>query len=417
MKFETLQLHAGQKPDSATGARAVPIYATTSYCFENSQHGADLFALKSPGFIYSRLGNPTVDVLEQRIAALEGGAAAVAVASGQASQFVAISGLAHPGHNIVSTSYLYGGTYNQFKISFKRIGIDVKFVDGDKVEEFEKLIDENTRALYIESLGNPNCDVPDIEKLAELAHKHNIPLVVDNTFGAGGAICRPIDHGADIVVASMTKWIGGHGTTLGGIIVDSGNFKWQGNDKYPHLNKADAYKGLDFNSTFGNVAYAIHLRAEVLRDFGPCLNPMAAFQLLQGVETLSLRVERHVENALKLAKYLENHPKVNWTCHPGLESHPTYELAKKYTNGNSAVLTFGTDHPDKVVDNLELASNLANVGDMKTLVLAPYYTTHSQLNDEDMKKSGVGKDSIRVAVGCEHIDDIIADFEQSFGKL
>lgn len=424
--FDTLQLHAGQEPDGAVGARAVPIYATTSYVFPSSDAAANRFALQDPGFIYSRLGNPTNDVVEKRIAALENGAAALLVGSGQAAQFVALNGLAHAGHNIISTSFLYGGTYNQFKVSFKRVGIDVKFVDGDAAEDFEKLIDENTRAIYIESLGNPKNNIPDFKAIAEVAHKNGIPLVVDNTFGACGYLVRPIDHGADIVVESATKWIGGHGTTIGGVIVDSGKFPWKEHgDKFPHLvQPAEAYHGLNFSETFGNLAYAVHIRAEILRDFGPAMNPFGAFLLLQGLETLSLRVDRHCENALKIAQYLEKHPQVSWVSYPGLESHVSHKRAQTYLkNGYGAVLSFGVkahDGKDKsadVVDNLELASNLANVGDMKTLVIAPYYTTHAQLSDEENKTSGVTPDLIRLAVGCEFVDDIINDFEQSFKKV
>lgn len=425
--FDTLQLHAGQEPDSATGARAVPIYASTSYVFPNSDTAAGRFALQDPGYIYSRIGNPTNDVVEKRIAALENGAAGLLVGSGQAAQFVALSGLAHAGHNIISTSYLYGGTYNQFKVSFKRVGIDVKFVDGDDASEFEKLIDENTRAIYIEALGNPKNNIPDFEAIAKVAHDNGIPLVVDNTFGACGYLVRPIDHGADIVVASATKWIGGHGTTIGGVIVDSGKFDWKANGKkFPHLvEPADAYHGLNFSETFGNLAYAVHIRAEVLRDFGPAMNPFGAFMLLQGLETLSLRVDRHCENSLKLAKYLEKHDNISWVSYPGLESHVSHERAKKYlNNGYGSVLSFGIkpdssgkDKSADVVDNLQLASNLANVGDMKTLVIAPFFTTHAQLSEEEKKASGVSPDLVRISVGCEFIDDIINDFEQSFKKV
>uniref|UniRef100_A0A060TA38 ARAD1B04532p n=1 Tax=Blastobotrys adeninivorans TaxID=409370 RepID=A0A060TA38_BLAAD len=422
--FDTLQLHAGQEVDPTTKSRAVPIYATTSYVFDNSEQGANLFALKDPGFLYSRVNNPTVDVFEKRIAALENGKAALAVASGQAAQFVALSSIAHAGSNIVSTSFLYGGTYNQFKVSFKRIGIDVRFVNGDKVEDFEKLIDDKTRAIYVESLGNPQFNIPDFEGLSALAHKKGIPLVVDNTFGAGGYLVRPIDHGADIVVHSATKWIGGHGTTIGGVIVDGGNFPWEKHaDKFPHLSEpAEAYHGLKFTETFGGLALIAHARTEVLRDMGPALNPFAAFQLIQGLETLSLRVDRHVENALKLAEYLEKHPNVESVSYAGLKSHPYHERAKKYlTNGFGAVLTFvvkpdanGKGKGGQFVDSLKLASHLANVGDMKTLVIAPYYTTHSQLTEEENKTAGVVPGTIRVSVGTEFIDDIIEDFEQAF---
>lgn len=424
--FDTQQIHAGQEVDPTTKARAVPIFATTSYLFDDSQNASEAFALQAPHFVYSRIANPTTDVFEKRIAALEGGAAAVAVASGQAAQFAAFAGLAHAGDNIVSTSYLYGGTYNLLKVSFKRIGIDVKFVEGDKPEDFEAKIDDKTKAIYVESIGNPKFNVPDFEAIAAVAHKHGIPLVVDNTFGAAGYLVRPIDHGADIVVHSATKWIGGHGTTIGGVIVDSGKFPWDKHaDKFPQLvQPSEAYHGLEFSKTFGNVAFAVHVRAEVLRDFGPALNPFGSFLLLQGLETLSLRVDRHVYNALELAKWLEKSEHVSWVSYLGLESHPYHQRAQKYLkNGFGAVLGFGVkDHNGKaqsanVVDKLELASNLANVGDLKTLVIAPYFTTHSQLTEEEKKSSGVTADAIRVSVGTEFINDIIADFENAFKKV
>jgi O-acetylhomoserine/O-acetylserine sulfhydrylase len=424
--FDTKQLHAGQEVDPKTKARAVPVFATTSYLFDDSQNAADAFALQAPSFVYSRIANPTVDVFEKRVAALENGAAAVAFSSGQAGQFAAFAALAHAGDNIVSTSFLYGGTYNLLKVSFKRIGIDVKFVDGDKPEDFEKKIDAKTKAIFVESIGNPKFNVPDFEAISAIAHKHGIPLVVDNTFGAGGYLVRPLDHGADIVLHSATKWIGGHGTTIGGVVVDSGKFPWDKHaDKFPHLvEPSEAYHGLQFHKTFGNLAYAVHLRAEVLRDFGPSLNPFGAFLLLQGLETLSLRVDRHVYNALELAKWLEKNEHVAWVSYLGLESHPYHERAKKYlTNGYGAVLALGVKDRDgkpqsaNVVDNLELASNLANVGDLKTLVIAPYFTTHSQLTEEEKKSSGVTADAIRVSVGTEFISDIIADFEASFKKV
>ncbi|ANB15436.1 bifunctional cysteine synthase/O-acetylhomoserine aminocarboxypropyltransferase MET17 [Sugiyamaella lignohabitans] len=424
--FDTLQLHAGQEVDPTTKARAVPVFATTSYVFDDSKNAAESFALQAPHFVYSRIANPTNDVFEKRIAALENGAAAVATSSGQAAQFIALSALAHAGSNIVSTSYLYGGTYNLLKVSFKRIGVNVKFVDGDDPADFEKAIDEKTRAIYIESIGNPKYNIPDFEALAAVAHKHGIPLVVDNTFGAGGYLVKPLDHGADIVVHSATKWIGGHGTTIGGVVVDGGKFPWDKHaDKFPHLTEpSEAYHGLKFTETFGSIAYAVHLRTEVLRDFGPSLNPFGAFLLLQGLETLSLRVDRHVSNALKLAQHLEKHPNVSWVSYAGLESHPYHKAAQKYLkNGYGAVLSFGVkpvdgkDQSANVVDKLKLASNLANVGDSKTLVIAPYYTTHSQLTEEEKKASGVSADLIRVSVGTEFIDDIIADFEDAFKDI
>lgn len=418
--FDTLQLHAGQTIDPTTKSRAVPIYSTTSYAFENSQHGADLFALKTGGYIYTRIGNPTTDVFEKRVAALEGGVGALAVASGQAAQMMAISGVARTGENIISAPYLYGGTYNQLKVTLKRFGIETKFSKDDKPESLEALIDDKTRAIYIESISNPKYIVPDFEAIADVAHKHGIPLIVDNTFGAGGYLVNPIAHGADIVVHSATKWIGGHGTTIAGVIVDSGKFPWdQHADKFPHLTEpAEAYNGLQYTKVLGNaVAYITYLRTELLRDLGPALNPFGAFQLIQGLETLSLRAERHVENALKLAQYFEKSQYVSWVLYPGLESHPSHELAKKYLKrGFGGVLSIGVKggKGDNVVDSLQLATNLANVGDSKTLVIAPYFTTHSQLTPEEKAASGVTEDLIRISVGTEFIDDIIEDFENAF---
>ncbi|KAH8927706.1 O-acetylhomoserine ami [Atractiella rhizophila] len=417
--FETLQLHAGQEPDPATNARAVPIYASTSFVFNDSGHGADLFALKAAGNIYSRIGNPTVDVFEKRMAALEGGVAAVAAASGQSAQFMAIAAIAEAGQNIISTSYLYGGTYNQFKIFLKRLGITVKFVKGDDPAEFEKAIDENTRGIYLESIGNPKYNIPDIPAFAEVAKKHKIPLIVDNTFGAGGYLIRPIEHGANIIVHSATKWIGGHGTTIGGVVVDGGNFDWS-SGKFPQFTEpSEGYHGLRFHQTFGPVAFAVRVRVEVLRDLGPAMNPFAAFLLLQGLETLSLRVDRHVSNTLELAKYLEQEKNVGWVLYPGLESHPYHAAAKKFLpRGAGSVLSFGikgsAEDAARFVDNLKLASNLANVGDSKTLIICPAVTTHQQLAADEQIASGVTPDLIRVSVGTENITDILADFRQSF---
>ncbi|KAH7366772.1 hypothetical protein B0T11DRAFT_274064 [Plectosphaerella cucumerina] len=419
--FETLQLHAGQEPDPTTNSRAVPIYATTSFTFNDSAHGARLFGLKEFGNIYSRIMNPTVDVFEKRIAALEGGVAALATSSGQAAQFIAINTLAHAGDNIVSTSLLYGGTYNQFKVFLPRLGINTKFVDGDRVEDIEAAIDDKTKAVYIESIGNPKYNVPDIAAIAKVAHAKGVPLIVDNTFGAGGYFIRPIEHGADIVVHSATKWIGGHGTTIGGVIVDSGKFNWGENAaRFPQFTEpSDGYHGLKFWDTFGAISYIIRARVEILRDLGACLNPFAAQQLLIGIETLSLRAERHAQNAAALAKYLEDSEYVSWVSYPGLESHPYHETAKKYlTRGFGGVLSFGVKGGgaagSQVVDGFKLISNLANVGDSKTLAIHPWTTTHEQLSDEEKKTSGVSEDLIRISVGTEHIDDIIADFEQSF---
>lgn len=429
LKFETLQLHAGQDPDPATGSRAVPIYQTTSYEFDDTEHAATLFALKEFGNIYTRIMNPTTDVFEKRIAALEGGAAAVGASSGQSAQFMTIATIAQAGDNIVSTSFLYGGTYNQFKVTLPRLGIDVNFVEDDKVESYDAAIDENTKAIYVESIGNPRGNVPDFEGLSELADKHGIPLIVDNTFGAGGSICQPIKHGANIVTASATKWIGGHGTSIGGVIVDAGNFNW-GNGNFPLFTEpSPAYHGLNFWETFGpdgpfgNIAFAIRARVEALRDFGSAPSPFNSFLLLQGLETLSLRTERHCENALKLAEWLRDQEIVSWVNYTGLPDHPYHERAKKYLNDGKfgAVLTFGVkggfEPARKFIENVELASHLANVGDAKTLVIHPSSTTHQQLAPEEQKASGVEEDLIRVAVGIEHIDDIIEDFKIAFEQI
>ena len=421
-RFETLQIHAGQKPDPTTNARAVPIYQTTSYVFDSAEHGANLFALKEFGNIYTRIMNPTTDVFEKRIAALEGGVAALATASGQAAQFLAIATLAQAGENIVSTSYLYGGTYNQFKVTLPRLGINVKFVDGDNPEDFRKQIDENTKALYVETIGNPQFNIPDFEALAAIAHENGIPLIVDNTFGAGGYIAQPIKHGADIVVESATKWIGGHGTSIGGVIVDSGKFNW-GNGKFPVFTEPSAgYHGLNFHETFGNIAFIIRARVEGLRNLGASLSPFNAFLLLQGLETLSLRIDRHVQNAQTLAEWLVNHPKVEWVNYPSLPNHPYHDRAKKYLDhGFGAVLNFGIkgglESGRSFINAVKLASHLANVGDAKTLVIHPTSTTHQQLSESEQKSAGVTPDLIRVSVGLEHIEDIKADFEQAFGQI
>jgi O-acetylhomoserine (thiol)-lyase len=424
-RFETLQLHAGQSPDKSTNSRAVPIYQTTSYVFDDAQHAADLFALQKFGNIYTRIMNPTTDVFEQRIAALEGGVAALATSSGQAAQLLAITTIAQAGENIVSTSLLYGGTYNQFKVTFPRLGINVKFVDGDDPTDFEKLIDDKTKALYIETIGNPKLNVPQIDKLADVAHKHNIPLIVDNTFGAAGYLARPIDHGADIVVASATKWIGGHGTSIGGVIVDAGKFNW-GNGKFPIFTEpSPGYHGIKFwdifgsGGPFGNIAFIIRARVEGLRDLGPCLSPFNSFLLLQGLETLSLRIERHGQNSLALAKWLSNQPQVTWVNYPGLETSPSNANAKKYFRNGlfGSIITFGikggAEAGKKFISNVKLASLLANVGDAKTLVIHPNSTTHQQLDEKEQLESGVTPDLIRVSVGLEHIDDIIEDFDQA----
>ncbi|RAH73680.1 O-acetylhomoserine aminocarboxypropyltransferase/cysteine synthase family protein [Aspergillus aculeatinus CBS 121060] len=420
-RFETLQLHAGQEPDPTTNARAVPIYATTSYSFNDSAHGARLFGLKEFGNIYSRIMNPTVDVFEKRIAALEGGAAAVAAASGQAAQFMTIAALAHAGDNIVATSNLYGGTYNQFKVLFPRLGIHTKFIQGDTPAAIAAAIDDRTKAVYVETIGNPRYNVPDFEAIAKVAHGKGVPLVVDNTFGAGGYYCRPIEHGADIVVHSATKWIGGHGTTIAGVVVDSGKFDWGKHAaRFPQfVEPSEGYHGLKFWETFGNIAFAIRVRVEILRDLGPALNPFAAQQLLLGVETLSLRSERHATNAITLAKWLKKNENVSWVSYPGLEDHPSHETAKRYLpRGFGGVLSFGVKGGaaagSQVVDGFKMISNLANVGDSKTLAIHPWSTTHEQLTEQERIDSGVTEDAIRISVGTEHIDDIIADFEQSF---
>ncbi|WPH04246.1 Homocysteine synthase [Acrodontium crateriforme] len=421
-RFETLQLHAGAVPDPATKSRAVPIYATTSFTFDDSAHGARLFGLKEFGNIYSRIMNPTVDVFEKRVAALEGGVAALAASSGQSAQFMTIAALAHAGDNIVSTSNLYGGTYNQLKVFLPRLGIQTKFANGDSAEEFKKLIDEKTKAIYIESIGNPRYNVPDFEAIVKVAHEAGVPVVVDNTFGAGGFFCRPIEHGADIVVHSATKWIGGHGTTIGGVVVDAGKFDWgtpEARKRFPQMSEpSDGYHGLKFWDTFGPITFIIRLRVEILRDLGSALNPFAAQQLLLGLETLSLRCERHASNALKLAQWLEKNENVAWVSYPGLESHKSHALAKKYLpRGFGGVLSFGVKGGgagSQVVDGFKLISNLANVGDSKTLAIHPWTTTHEQLTDEEKIASGVTPDLIRISVGTEHIDDIIGDFEQSF---
>ncbi|WP_298621580.1 O-acetylhomoserine aminocarboxypropyltransferase/cysteine synthase family protein [uncultured Zoogloea sp.] len=426
-RFETLQVHAGQQPAPGTNARAVPIYQTTSYTFNDADHGARLFALKEFGNIYTRIMNPTTDVFEQRIAALEGGVAAVATSSGQAAQFLAITTIAQAGDNIVSTSYVYGGTYNQFKVALPRLGINVKFVEGDNPDDFRRAIDENTKALYVETIGNPRFNIPDFEALAKVAHDAGIPLIVDNTFGAGGYIARPIDHGADIVVESATKWIGGHGTSVGGVVIDAGKFNW-GNGKFPlFTDPAPGYHGLNFwevfcsGGPFGNIAFAIRARVEGLRDIGPTLSPFNAFQLLQGVETLSLRVQRHLDNTLELARWLKAHPQVAWVEYNGLEDSPYHALAKKYLrNGFGAVLNFGikggANAARTFIDNVELASHLANVGDAKTLVIHPSSTTHQQLSEAEQKSAGVRPDLIRVSVGIEHIEDIKADFDHALRR-
>jgi len=428
LRFETLQQHAGQVIDPTTNSRAVPIYQTTAYAFNSSEHGANLFALKEFGNIYTRIMNPTNDVFEKRIAALEGGVAALAVASGHAAQFLTINNITTVGDNFVTTSFLYGGSYNQFKNSFKNIGVDARFADGDNVDSFEKLIDDKTKAIYLETIGNPGFNVPDFDAFAKLAAKYDLPIIVDNTFGAGGAICQPIKWGAHIVVESATKWIGGHGTTMGGVIIDAGTFNW-GNGKYPQFTSpSPSYHGLVLNDVFGvggpfgNIQFIIRTRVEGLRDWGPAQSPFNSFLLLQGLETLSLRVERTCENALALAQWLEAHPAVDYVNYPGLESSKYHELAKKYlTRGFGGVLSFklkaGKEAADNFVNSLQMISHLANVGDSKTLIIHPASTTHSQLSAEEQATAGVEAGLLRISAGIEHIDDIKADLEQAFAAI
>ncbi len=426
--YETLQVHAGQTVDETTLSRAVPLYQTTSYLFKNSEHGANLFGLKEFGNIYTRLMNPTTDVFEKRVAALEGGVAAVATASGHAAQFLALNNILQAGDNFVTSPFLYGGSYNQFKVAFKRLGVEARFAADDSAEALELLIDETTKAIYVENLGNPNFNVPDWDKISALARKYDIPLFVDNTFGAAGFLFRPLEHGANVVIESATKWIGGHGTSLGGIVIDGGNYNW-GNGKYPQFSEpSEGYHGLVFwdvfgsDSPFGNIAFAIRLRVEGLRDFGPAISPFNSWQLIQGLETLSLRVQRTVDNALELARWLEKHPKVAGVNYAGLESSKYYDLANKYLkNGFGGVLTFrlkaGKDAASEFVNNLELISHLANVGDAKTLIIHPASTTHSQLDEQEQLSAGVFPDQLRLSVGIEHIDDIKADLEHAFSKI
>ncbi len=429
LRFETLQLHAGQEEvEATTRSRAVPIYQTTSYTFKDSEHGANLFALKEFGNIYTRIMNPTTDVFEKRVAALEGGVAALAVSSGQAAQFLAITNIMGAGDNFVSSSNLYGGTYNQFKVSFKRLGIEARFTAGEAAADYEKLIDDRTKAIFLESIGNPSFVVPDFAAVSAVAKAHGIPVIVDNTFGAGGYLCRPLEHGANVVLHSATKWIGGHGTSIGGVIVDGGNFDW-GNGKFPQFTEpSEGYHGMVFwdifgsGGPFGNIAFIIRARVEGLRDYGTALAPFNSFLLLQGLETLSLRVQRTCDNALELAKWLEVHPQVDTINFPGLASSPNHAQASKYLqHGYGGVLSF-TIKGDKAqatrfVDSLKLVSHLANVGDAKTLIIQPSATTHQQLTDAEQKAAGVLPNQLRVSVGIEHIDDIKEDFSRAFAAI
>jgi len=428
--FDTLQLHAGHEPDAATNSRAVPIYQTSSYVFNNSEHGANLFALKEFGNIYTRIMNPTTDVFEQRITALEGGVAAVAVGSGQAAQFIALNNILESGDHFVSSPFVYGGSYNQFKVAFKRLGIKVDFAESDTAADIEASITEKTKAIYLETIGNPGFSVPDFEAVSKVAKKYDIPLIVDNTFGAGGYLFQPLRHGANVVVASATKWIGGHGTSIGGVIVDGGNYNWN-NGKFPAFSEpSDGYHGLVFGEVFGegnvlglpNVAFAIRARVEGLRDFGPALSPFNSFQLIQGLETLSLRVERTVENALEVAQWLESHPQVENVNDPGLASSNTHFNAKKYLKkGFGGVLTFkvkgGLEEARTFVDSLKLVSHLANVGDAKTLIIHPASTTHQQLTETEQLSAGVLPNQLRLSVGIEHVNDIKNDLQQAFDTI
>lgn len=424
MNRGTVCLHGGHEPDAATNARAVPIYQTTSYTFNDADHAGRLFGLQEFGNIYSRIMNPTCDVLEKRLAMLEGGAGALAVASGQAAESLAVLNIAQSGHNIVSSSSLYGGTYNLFHYTFPKFGIEGRFVDASEPENFKQAIDENTRCLYLESIGNPRCDIPDFAAIAEIAHEAGIPLIVDNTL-ASPVLFRPFEHGADIVVASCTKFIGGHGTSIGGIVVEKGDFPWD-NGKFPELTEPDpSYHGMKFFETFGpmNLAYILKMRTQLLRDLGPAMSPFNAFQLIQGLETLHLRMPKHCENALAVAEFLDSHPKVSWVKYAGLESHPSHGMMKKYMpNGCGAIFGFGIAGANaeeqnangiKLINNLKLFSHLANVGDSKSLIIHPSSTTHQQLTLEEQVSTGVTPDLVRLSIGTEDKEDIIADLKQA----
>jgi len=427
-KFETLQVHAGHQPDKETLSRAVPLYQTSSYVFKNAKHAADLFNLSEPGNIYTRIMNPTSDVLEKRAAALEGGAAALAVSSGHAAQFLALTTIMRKGDNFITSPFLYGGTHNQFKVTLAGFGIEARFAKDLNPESFETLIDADTKALYVETIGNPGFDIPDFEAFSKLAGKHGLPLIVDNTFGACGYLFRPIDYGANIVTESATKWIGGHGTSIGGLIIDGGNFNWN-NGRFPVFTEpSKGYHGIVFGDIFsqsspsGNIAFIVKARVEGLRDLGPAISPFNSFLFLQGLETLSLRMERHVANTLLLAKWLEAHPAVERVNYPGLAGNPHHELAKKYLpKGAGGVLSFilkaDSAKAAKLVEHLELVSHLANVGDAKTLIIQPATTTHAQLSSGEQLAAGIDPGLFRVSVGIEHIDDIIYDFEQAFKKV
>ena len=417
---ETLALHAGQQPDPTTHARAVPIYATTSYVFDDAAHAARLFALEEPGNIYTRIMNPTTGVFEERVAALEGGVGALGVGSGQAAETLTILNLARAGDNVVTSASLYGGTYNLFQYTLPKYGIDFKFVDGSKPAEFDAAIDPKTKAVYIETIGNPRLDVPDFEAIAAIAHRHGIPVIVDNTFAP--LLSRPIEHGVDIVVHSATKWIGGHGTAIGGVVVDGGTFDWAASPRFKadFVDPDESYHGVSYTAAAGNAAFILKLRVQLLRDLGPALSPFNSFLFLQGLETLPLRIERHSSNALAVARWLEAHSAVEWVSYPGLTSHPSHALARKYLSGGfGGIVTFGlkggVDAGRKLIDSVKLFSLLANVGDAKSLIIHPASTTHQQLSAGDQIASGVTPELVRLSVGIEHIDDIIADLDQAIG--
>ncbi|MTI81663.1 MAG: O-acetylhomoserine aminocarboxypropyltransferase/cysteine synthase [Firmicutes bacterium] len=415
--FDTLALHAGHQPDSETHSRAVPIYQTTSYAFKDSEHAAKLFNLEEPGHIYARIDNPTVEVLEKRLAALEYGVGALAFASGHAAITAAILNIASSGDEIVSSSSLYGGTINLFTHTLARLGIKVHLVDPSNPENFKKVINEKTKAIYAETIGNPKCDVLDIQEVSTIAHQAGIPLIIDNTF-ATPYLCRPIEFGADIVVYSATKFIGGHGTSMGGIIVDSGKFNWEQNDKFPGLTTPDpSYHGITYSKDVGAEAYIVKAKTQMLRDFGASLSPFNAFLLLQGVETLSLRMDRHVSNAQRVAEYLTNHPNISWVLYPGLSNHPSYELSKKYLKGAGAIMAFGIngglEAGRSFINNLDVFSHLANVGDAKSLVIHPASTTHNQLSEEAQQKVGISPDLVRLSIGLESIEDLLQDLDQA----
>lgn len=416
--FETLALHAGHKPDGETLSRAVPIYQTTSYAFRDSEHAANLFALKEEGNIYSRIGNPTVEVLEERLSTLEGGVGALALSSGHAAIYTTILNIASAGDEIVSSNSLYGGTFNLFAHTLPRLGIKINFVDPSKPENFRQAISDKTKAIYGETIGNPKCDVLDIEGVSEVAHEAGLPLIIDSTFTTP-YLCRPTEFGADIVVHSITKFIGGHGTSMGGIIVDGGKFDWTQNDKFSGLTEPDpSYHGISYTKEKGSAAFIVKARTQLLRDFGACLSPFNAFLILQGIETLALRMERHVSNAQQIANFLVDHPNVSWVSYPGLSSHPSYTLAKKYLpKGAGAIMTFGIkgglEAGKRFIEKLHIFSHLANVGDAKSLVIHPASTTHSQLSEEDLFKAGVSPDMVRLSIGLESIEDLLADLDQA----